>query len=341
MSVFKHLFKRPIRRLPSIDTLNLDQLPVLSADQLITLLAQQNQITQIRDKTALSPADFARIYRPAIDAFCECAQLIPASASYHHTQPGGLIIHTLSVVEHALHYRSQYILPLFSDPDVQAAQRHVWSYAVFVGALLHDAGKLLTQQYIELTDGKQWTAYAGSLIDSEQHSYRIRFRQDAMNWKLHQQLASSFLYLIPQRERHWLAQHIHVLAELIAWLSGDQDHWGSIGAICRQADSRSVADSLGMYNAIRFPGALPPLGEKLMTALRQILSTFGVNKPGAAIWKQGASTWVMSKTMADSIREHLKSNGESAVPVDNTRIFDELGQFGDMAHCDYQSRWAF
>ena len=328
------------RRAPnSIDHLNLAELPILDADSLIGLLGQHATLRTIRSMTALEINAFNDFYTPAIHAFCECAQLIPASESHHHTQPGGLIIHTLSVIENALTIRNRYILPLFSDPEQQAAERHLWTYAVFAGALLHDAGKMITQQAIILNhdNGLRHTAYGQSVLDSDADSYFIQFTPSDKNWRLHQQLASTFFYLLPVTMRSWLAQHVPILGELSAWLAGDQDNWGSIGDIVRQADSRSVADSLGLFNAIRFPGANPPLGEMLMIALRQILSSLGVNKPGAAIFKQGSYTWIMSKTLADNVRTHLQQNGETRIPSENTRIFDELGQMG-FADTDQQGK---
>ncbi len=323
---FKKHKKNTTAPISSIEQLDLQNLPILNADQLIKILGQQSRIRNIRSLTALDLEQFNQLYMPAINAFCERAQLVPASESYHHTQPGGLIIHTLSVIENALLERSRYILPLFSDPEEQAAQRHVWTYAVFAGALLHDVGKLITQQSIRLNNNAIYTAYGASILDSDADTYQIRFTPNTHNWRLHRQLAISFFYLLPNAARNWLGQYTNILSELSAWLAGDQEHWDSIGNIVRQADSRSVADSLGLYNSTRFPGATAPLSEKLMTAIRQILPSLGINKPGAAIFKQGPKTWIMSKTLADTVRSHLAAHNETSIPTDNNRIFDELSQ---------------
>ena len=284
----------------------------------------------IRRLTALDQEYYTAMCQPALYRMIEATQLIPASASYHHTAPGGLISHTVAVIEYALEERTRHILPELSDVETQAREKHIWTYAVFAAAVLHDAGKLLTQQSLLLNDTDKTTFSPFIDINTlpQNLNYKLQFKQLADGYRIHKQIAATFFgFFIPPTAQTWLSQSMHVFDELTAFIQGIDQHSGSLGRIIRYADSRSVAENLGLAKSTRFLGATPPFSEKIIVAIRQIIPLLGVNKPGAAVFKKGDTAWIVSKILADAVKEWLQKHGES-VPHDNNRIFDELENFG-------------
>jgi hypothetical protein len=70
-------------------------LPVLSTEALTQHLGADSLIASIRVKTGLAPTNFERDYAQTIGQFMAFVQLLPASESHHHAQPGGLLLHAL------------------------------------------------------------------------------------------------------------------------------------------------------------------------------------------------------------------------------------------------------
>ena len=118
-----------------------DRLPVLAGRTLIARLEVDSLIAGIRAHSHASAENFQRHYAPVIDRALEFAQLLPASESHHHAQPGGMALHSLETALHALKRRQGLMLPPGAPTETQQRAQHRWTYAVFLAALLHDMGK--------------------------------------------------------------------------------------------------------------------------------------------------------------------------------------------------------
>lgn len=121
------------------DKLDFDQLPVLPARALIDLTGQYSRLAHIRRIVQIDDVTYQTLYQDTIERFAELVQLMPASQAHHHAVPGGLFVHTLEVLEHALTLRRQHKLPMFATEKQQEDERHLWTYAVFLAALLQNA----------------------------------------------------------------------------------------------------------------------------------------------------------------------------------------------------------
>jgi hypothetical protein len=230
-----------------------------------------------------------------------------------------------------LRQRKSFELPLNAGPETIFEQEHFWSYAVFIGALLHDIGKMTTNTLIVLNNGKVWNPHKSSLLDSGAKSYYIRF--DKHPYKYHTQIANSFFHMIPEKGRGWLSEIPAIFTELCAWLYGDYYEFGMIGQIIRYADGQSVAANLKIGGErIRFNNAPDiPLIEKLMTALREMLESgeLKINgTEGSSGWTDGTFTYLVCGTVADKVRSYLHKMGSSDIPGDNTRLFDTWQEHG-------------
>jgi hypothetical protein len=109
-------------------------LPVLSAEALTQHLGADSLIASIRAKTGLAPANFERDYEHTIRRFMAFVQLLPASESHHHAQPGGLLLHALETANLALHLRRAQVLPPGVAPEDIQRREHRWTFGVFLAA---------------------------------------------------------------------------------------------------------------------------------------------------------------------------------------------------------------
>jgi hypothetical protein len=103
----------------------------------------------IWQRTSLSRAQFASLYRGPLERFAELVQQFPAPEYHHHSCPGGMLDHGLEIVVYALRLRQSRLLPIGAPPENQAAQSEAWTAAVAYGALLHDLGKIAVDLDVE------------------------------------------------------------------------------------------------------------------------------------------------------------------------------------------------
>ncbi len=314
------------RQEPALTLSDLDHaaLPVLDAPTLIALLGQHNRVRTLRRLAAVDTTLFAQLYEPALYQFIEAAQLQPASASDHHAGLGGLVIHTLDVIERAMRCRKQYMLPQNASPEQIVTEEVAWTYAVFAAALLHDAAKLLTLTRLMLDSRQPWTPFGPPLGETGATSYRIEFV--SAPYALQTRISGTLLYLLPDQGRALLAVNPDILSQFVSWLADDPYEWGVIGDIVRQADGESVAvNRRSGADQVRLPNAPSvPMVERMMRALRQLIYDHELkfNRSGAAGWVEGNYTYLVCGVVANKARERLHQEGSMDVPTDNTRLFD-------------------
>lgn len=336
LKYLKRLFTAPLDKLDNLDSEHLDyqRLPVLSGSELILFLRQTNRIRSIKHRVMLDPIRFEKMYLEPIHRFCELAQLAPASQAYHHTFAGGLIIHTLSVVENAIIERQKHTLPLASDPEIIETQRNLWTYAAFMAALCHDVGKTVTMvTFVDSQKKEPLNIMEGSLCQQAVKQYRIQFKPTEY-YQLHQSMGVCFLHqLFDAKSLAFASEHLDVFAEVLAYINNDKYEWGTIGEIVQTADMLSTSEALKIANntSRKFPGAtLENFGERIMRTLRLVLNNTSIpkNRGGATFWTEKNYTYAVAKPFAELIRAEMQKMGATDVPSDNTRIFDELQQQG-------------
>ena len=326
-----------MRRAPSAQ-----HLPVLGYVDLLDRTGMQGATRRIGSSVGLSTENEQRDIAPLIRRLTEFVQLLPASESHHHAHPGGLLIHMLEVARYALHFREGYRLPLGASPEDQMRHGSRYSYAVLVGALLHDIGKPLADLKVELVSGndmRRWVPLAGSMNEQGGEWYRVDFPEPAQrDYGAHARLSIVLLQrLVPSASLAWLAQYPPVLDELAAYLSDDATaKEGVLAKIVGAADRRSVAQNLLTGPRTRFVTARSvPLIERLMEGLRRLLAEgeMPLNRAGATGYCDGESLWCVAKTLAETVRAYLGSHeqqqpGAGGIPSDNNRFFDTWQEYG-------------
>ncbi|WP_321943728.1 MobH family relaxase [Paraburkholderia tropica] len=315
-------------------------LPVMQFDELVMRAGVAGRLAKIQQKLAFSPENHANDVAPLLQGFAGFVQLLPASESHHHAQPGGLLIHLVEVAEYALHFRDAYKLPIGAITEEQIRLAARYSYAVLVAALLHDIGKPVADLCVQLRDAqgtftRTWVALAGPMDQQGAHWYSVEFpaRRD---YEAHQRLAVVLLQrLVPASALTWLGEYRPLLQELMDYLGGD-GRQGILAEIIGKADRRSVADNLLTGPRTRFASARAvALIERLMEALRRVLAEGGIalNRAGATAYCDGESLWCVAGTLARTVREYLNRHEQreadaAGIPEDNNRLFDTWQEYG-------------
>ena len=310
------------------------QLKVMTAEELIAFTKQQGRLRNIKRIVQMDDVRYKILYQDVIERFAELVQLMPASQAHHHAVPGGLFVHTLEVMEYALSLRQQYKLPLLAAQEIQEAQRHVWTYAIFAAAILHDVGKRLTLGRFVWVDKEGYLEpFVSDIPKLKGRLYQILFHETKYH-QLHEQLGLAFAaYLFPTVGLDFLFSQLHIMQELMAYIHEDASHDGAIGRILRAADQSSTGQSLAHSDSRKFSGAnLENIGERLMTQLRRLLAGnhFVINRSNGNVYtsEDKRYTYIMSKTLGDELRNTMAELGQTDIPGDNNRIFDILQEYG-------------
>ncbi|MDX1252266.1 MAG: TraI domain-containing protein [Gammaproteobacteria bacterium] len=307
-------------------------MPVLDAAKLLSTPGHQNRVREIEQLAAVPRHHFDALYCAALNAFARFVQQLPASEAHHHAGPGGLLDHTLDVVVRAMKLRRPHLLPPGADPEEINQQQHLWTYAVFCAALLHDIGKPVADQRVALLGANRrtegvWNPWSGPMPMGGWYQMKfVRGRRYALHQAITPLLARGIL---PEAGLTWLASDPLVLGAWLATMTGQADQAGVVGGIVRQADGASVAHNLGGSGNILYTNTIP-LHQKLMTALRHLITrgNLTLNRDGAVGWLAGDDVWLVSKRIVDALRDHLVQEGHTGIPARNDRIFDVLQEHG-------------
>lgn len=318
----------------SLDNLDLDNIPIHPPTSVLKLLGYSADFDGLYRLVGLSETHFDLLYRQPLLRLASMCQLAPASEANHHCGPGGLLTHTLEVIDIALRIRRSYQLPIGGTPTQLTSQEHHWTYGVFVATLMHDVGKLLSriQLVLAFADGRSqlWTPHDKPIHETGACSYRVRFVQAP--YKAHQRLALTlYADLLPQQARAWLGQHTQVMAQCVATIWGDEYESQVIGEIVSRADRESSAKNDDVrHRERRFPGAADSIADRLISKLRQLLSesALRINQDGSIGWVAGEHCYFVCKPLADQLINAFAQAGETNIPADPLRIFDVLQDHG-------------
>lgn len=314
-------------------------LEVMPAHHLFDAVGATPLLEQIRQRMGFTPENFSRDVQPLLDAFAEFVQLLPASESHHHAQPGGLLVHLLEVAAHALHFRDAYKLPMGVAPEEQTRLAARYTYAVLVASLLHDIGKPVTDVLVQVHTAtgaaKPWVPLGGTMLEQGGEWYVVNFPEQK-NYRQHERLSLPLLRtLVPGQALAWIGEHPALMDELFDYLGGEQRK-GVIAELVGRADKQSVASNLAIGPRTRFASARAvPLIERLMGGLRRALAegSVSMNRAGAVGFCDGESLWCVSGSIAKLVRDHLAQTeqrrpGAAGIPEDNSRLFDTWQEYG-------------
>lgn len=302
---------------------------LLRPESAATLLAtprRQKLLEHIWQRTSLSRAQFAKLYRAPLDRYAALVQQFPASESHHHAYPGGMLDHGLEIIAYALKLRQSRLLPVGAPPEAQAAQAEAWTAATAYAALLHDIGKIAVDIHVEYADNARWHPWHGPLA----RPYRFRYRKDR-SYRLHE-VATGLLamQILDRAILDWLSGFPELWSALLYVLAGHKDQAGVLGELVTQADQASVAQELGGNPQKALLAPKRALQRKLLDGLRHLVrNELRLNQPQASDgWLTQDALWLVSKTVADKLRASLLAQGMEGIPDSNPTLFDVLQEHG-------------
>ncbi|MBE0612128.1 MAG: TraI domain-containing protein [Burkholderiales bacterium] len=227
------------------------ELPVLASDRLIERTGTKPLVDVLRTKLGFPPEMFDGAVQPVIAAFAEFVQLLPATESHHHAEPGGLFTHTVEVVNLALDLRRGQILPRGAPPEAIGEQAHRWTYAVFVAALLHNVGTPIADLRVVMrkvpAGSEPWSPLAGSMPACGATSYRVEFTERvSRRYELHGKLpVLLFNRFVSESILEWFSADGALVRELFSHLAGDKaSDEGVLHELVSRADAESVRRNL-------------------------------------------------------------------------------------------------
>jgi len=309
-------------------------LPVLPGNKLIT--AENPFLHRLSKLTAIPKDAFNSLYIECLYLLAEFVQQLPASEMHHHSVPGGLLRHLLETSCNALTLRRGELLPPGIAPESLNKSHELWTYTVFVGAILHDIGKAVVDQRVTICNKNgdnlsEWNPLHGSMVDNgfrvRKLFYKITFVPNR-KYKTHERLGLLIArHIIPQAGLDWIRSDKHAFDLLIALLSGHHDDAGILAQLIMKADGISVRSNIGANTGVvEYRPGQQPLHQKLLTAIRMLIkdNVLPVNRSGAAVFVCGDISWLVCKRVVDNVREYLLAEGHSGIPNSNDRIFDIL-----------------
>ena len=304
---------------------------ILTADKL--LQRNQKTVDLIREQVATTPSMWSDFYMDSINRFAEFVQSLPASQAHHHSNKGGLLEHTLQTIAFALKIRRGVTLPPGVSPEIAVVQKDYWTWAVFLGALCHDLGKVATDVAVQVLDESgnavgRWSPYYGPMtIISKGTSYKYVY-VDGRKYIDHQVVTPTLLHnVISVQAMDWLSRNVDAQQAFLSTLAGDRNN--AVGNLLKQADSLSAQKSMGGKSVGRADQSAISMGDKLSKAVQYLLmesDKLTYNKPGAAVYVGGDDIWVVSKRFCDVLRDQMITDGHS-IPHDNNRLMDVLAEY--------------
>lgn len=297
-----------------------------SAANLLATPYRQKLLEHIWQRTSLSRAQFASLYRAPLERYAALVQQFPASESHHHAYPGGMLDHGLEIVAYALKLRQSRLLPVGAPPEAQAAQAEAWTAATTYAALLHDIGKIAVDLDVEYADGERWHPWHGPLA----RPYRFRYRKER-SYRLHEAAAGLvYTQILDHHIMDWLSGFPVLWSALLYLLAGHKEQAGVLGELVMHADQASVAQELGGNPQKALLAPKQALQRKLLDGLRHLVrNELKLNQPQASDgWLTQEALWLVSKTVADKLRAYLLSRGIEGIPESNPTLFDVLQEHG-------------
>ncbi|MCC3750832.1 MAG: TraI domain-containing protein [Halorhodospira halophila] len=321
-------------------------LPVCSAGRLLRAPERVKRVRKIVQLTAFPVTHRVELVDSLLRSFAGLVQELPASETHHHAGRGGLLDHGLETAIYSLQRRQGHVLPPRAEPERVVHEADAWTYALLALALVHDLGKVVVDQRITLygSGGQKlrlWEPWYGTMSDMGAVWYAVRYASGRVH-RLHEPASALLAHrVIPASGLAWIARHPDLFSLWAAALQGRLEDAGILGQLLQQGDRESVARSLGGELPEPLAAVKEPLGERLLKTLRYLFREKGMplNRNGAAGWLKGEDLWLVSKRVADALREQLHEEGFHSLPSRNERLFDVLQEQGVVVPSGDRAIW--
>lgn len=317
----KHLLPGddPLGRYPSLDL----GVPTLAPGREL-LFGHQDKIKKIANGIGLPPDKFKRLILPVIENYADFVHFLPASNGYHHSGFSGLISHSLEVATLAVNTAQSTSFDHGGNPSKRTMRRERWYAASVIAALMHDAGKPLTDMLVHDVNHTKFWPGTNSIPEWGAETGVDRY---ILSWvkgrgEKHKNLSTTLVErIVPLETRNWLieggADLYHAMVEAISGI----DTKSVLTGIIIKADSTSVEMDLQNYggdaSGVAGTGALSSnISGKFCQAARYLVDqgTWTANAHGSRIWVTPQGIFLAWKSAISEVIDYFDSNKIKGTP---------------------------
>lgn len=309
---------------------NID-LVIRDSIELFEIVGVDKNFDSLQKLVGISDQHFAAMYRPLLASVAEAIQLMPASETHHHARHGGLLDHTIEMTHTALKIRRGMKLPIGGTTEQIFAEKDLWTYAMFVAAMLHDIGKAVANFRLRLESGSLITPLVED-VATRYRGQRYEVEYCDNRYQLHKTLSVACLKLVPEIGLAWLAESSELFYQLTSYLSGNTYESGVFAQVVSFADRDSTARDIRAERprfAAKEDRQIPAI-EHFSRALRTALvdRKIKINQPGSIAFVDEKYTYFVCRKLVDFLVETLEADGVTSVPRDYVRVYDLLLEHG-------------
>lgn len=304
----------------------------LPATPIDKLLATQRQlISKINYSLGFSQEEAQRLLYPVIRNYAAFVHLLPASEAHHHRGAGGLFRHGLEVAFWATQASEAIIFEPEGSPEEKIEKEPRWRFGVFLGALMHDLGKPLSDVVVTDKPGVvEWNPYAETLEEwlNESGVTHYFLRWNKGRHQRHERLATLALNMVMTSEvkRYLRLPGPELMKTLIEAISGTSA-MHPMSKLIMLADAESVKRDL-KESRLNIDGnslgvSIEPY---IIDAIRSLVQSgrWKCNQMDAQVWHASQGTFIAWKQAVPSLVQKLKDNSVPAVPHDADTLADYL-----------------
>lgn len=281
---------------------------------------QEKLVSRIMGSIGLPEAELQLYVEPIFRSFAEFVHLLPASECHHHSGPGGLLRHSLEVANLTLDGCLTTAFDTMETPARRSYRLRRWYVAGVIAALLHDAGKPITDiQACNFNGNLEWNPERETLFDWSIHHQIERYflRWNPNRHEKHIQMSVSMVRrLVPPEVLAWILESGHDIYEaMLEAISGTGD--SPLTQLVRWADSASVKNDLikGPQDSKGGDTGVPITRLVCDTMLRLIdTGQWTINTLGSRVWVATDGVYIPWKAGSEDIVNLLVSDGINAIP---------------------------
>lgn len=306
-------------------------LPIANTPRILS--TQRELINRIKKTLRFNNEEFNRIVAPVIERYAAYVHLLPASEDHHHRGAGGLFRHGLEVGLWAAQRAGGKEFFIGDTPEDRSKNKPRWQFAAFLGGLLHDVGKPLSDVSVVNLDGsREWNPYDTSLsewLDREKlDKYFLRWRSKRN--KRHEKFSMMNLdqIITPCAKSYLNEPGPFIIEQLLESIVGTGASDG-LSKLVLWADSESVRLDIQQQrlNLDEYAYGVP-VERFVFDALRRIAPISKVNETGALIWRDEHSIFISWEGIVAEIHNLLQRDKTPGVPRNADSLADILIERG-------------
>ena len=279
-------------------------------DDIIQLTKEQGAVPEVND----GGYTFENMYLETIKRFASYAHVLPASLNWHHFRPGGLLYHSLDVGLRSLMWAKDNAVPRWGHIDEDVKRRPAWVFAAWLGGLLHDSGKILTDVTVVGNNGEIWDPEEEDLI-----KWSVRTKVGNYNYehkttrtlKGHERLASEMIAKVisPKAKAFIKSSPDNLMDELKNALRGYDNSKSYLAKAIRQGDFLSTQEDVEKIWSGCLEQRTAALYEQVVKAMLALQPNWDCNSKDSHVFQLGGHVFLKYPDALEQIIEKLRSAG--------------------------------